>query len=65
MTTKYDRVYYWVGGNERGEWREAGPFTSNEQVDAKIVEIRKMGYVAVAGKSTIGAPEGVPAELRG
>jgi hypothetical protein len=49
---KYDCVYYWVGGTERGVWKKADAGTANK--------IRKMGYVAHDGNTSIGPPEGAP-----
>lgn len=49
---KYDCVYWWNGGTERGKWMRADAGTRDE--------IRHMGYVAHNGNSAIGAPEGPP-----
>lgn len=49
---KYDCVYWWNGGTERGRWVQADPGTREE--------CRRMGYVAYDGKTTIGPPEGPP-----
>lgn len=65
-TQKYDRVFYWTGGCEVGMWSavivgacradDGRPMTADEIV----AQCRRMGYVAVRGSSTIGAPEGAP-----
>lgn len=52
MTIKYDCTYYWNGGTEYGEWRRADPGLREV--------LRKQGYVAHNGLSTIGAPVGPP-----
>ncbi len=61
-TAKYDRVYYWTGGTERGQWNEAipGAWPDHQDIDSMIADCRRMGYVAVKGCASIGAPEGSP-----
>lgn len=54
-----DRVYYWVGGSEQGEWREV---RVRANAELKRQEIQRMGYVAHTGNSRIGAPEGPPTQ---
>ena len=58
----YDRVYYYIGGTERGEWREATPGVYPERLDIDTLkaDIERAGYVAVKGSSKIGPPEGPP-----
>lgn len=51
----FDVIYYWVGGTQRGIWKATLGYS--EQM---LVEIRRMGYHAVAGRRSIGAPEGPP-----
>lgn len=58
---RFDRIYYWVGGTERGEWKEAWPADIAEGLES----VRRAGYYAVLGRSSIGAPEGNPFERRG
>lgn len=53
-----DRVYYWIGGTERGRWQEI--VCQPSEVSAKLAEVERMGYRAVRGSSAIGAPEGPP-----
>ena len=55
--TKFDTVYYWIGGTERGEWREC---PTSDSVEDTLRDIERMGYVGVRGKRSIGAPEGAP-----
>ena len=53
--------YYWTGGREVGRWREAlcfGGVTPERQIE----RLARMGYVAVKGDDSIGAPEGSPSE---
>lgn len=56
---RYDRVYFWNGGTEKGMWRETAvvaPETANDLCK----RIRNQGYVCMPGNSSIGAPEGPP-----
>ena len=57
----HDCVYYYVGGTERGEWKEAtiGP----QSIDVVIESIERSGYYAVPGKRSIGRPEGAPRKM--
>jgi hypothetical protein len=57
MATKWDVVWYWVGGEEVGEWREAFP---GADIDETVRGIERGGRVAVKGLLSIGAPEGAP-----
>jgi hypothetical protein len=61
---KYDRVYYWVGGAEEGEWCAAipgsTPWGNNKSADELREDIRRQGRVAHLGISWIGPPEGPP-----
>lgn len=57
--TRYDAVYYWSGGRERGEWRFA---PAGDDYRATVASIRRGGRVAFPGKVSIGAPEGPPSE---
>ena len=71
---KPDRIYYWVGGTERGQWREATiepyyegawtnpekPLPGEKQIDASIRRINRMGYVTRKGHSNIGPPDTPP-----
>ena len=59
-TTRWDVVWWWRGGSERGEWIAAD--ATPETADAVASEIRRMGYFAVKGLRSIGAPEGSPRE---
>lgn len=58
----WDVVYYY----KNGEWHEADPFCPKSlggqggDVHALVNSIRKMGYPAVPGVRSIGAPEGAP-----
>ena len=56
---KYDRVYWWIGGTERGRWNERA-IQAGEHVNDLCVRIRNQGYVCVPGRASIGAPEGPP-----
>lgn len=58
MATKFDTVYYFAGGTENGEWRQVALMGR----DAETVrqEVARMGYVAVKGLMSVGAPEGPP-----
>ena len=71
----YDVVYYWTGGAERGEWREVdvhgaggdlGSMGSCWVPNARelVARLERMGYVAVPGRRSIGAPEGPPSEAQ-
>ena len=53
----YDRIYYWIGGTERGKWNSTFFYT-----DEALEQIRVMGYVAHPGKLSIGPPEGAPSK---
>lgn len=63
-----DAVYYWVGGREAGEWKTV----SRRALDAPDVggladvvnRLERGGYVAVRGSTSIGPPEGPPADSR-
>jgi hypothetical protein len=59
-TAKMDRVYYWTGGTERGRWNEVWDL-SGKSAEVVADEVRRQGYIAVTGRSTIGPPEGPPA----
>jgi hypothetical protein len=56
---KYDRIYYWSGGVERGSWKEGIPNCYPEYTDVfELAErTRRMGSITVLGNSKIGAPE--------
>lgn len=57
--TKWDGVYYWVGGTERGEWR----FTqqgAGETIEEVIAKLEHTGRVALRGKVSIGPPDTPP-----
>jgi hypothetical protein len=59
----YDVVYYWRGGAKRGTWHALEPHegcATPEELGAKRVEVERMGYVAVLGRTSIGPPEGPP-----
>jgi hypothetical protein len=56
---KYDRVWWWSGGTERGVWRDT-PVEQGETAHDLVKRLRQQGYVAVPGSSSIGAPEGPP-----
>lgn len=60
--TNYDRVYYWTGGTENGRWREAIPnvYPEYKGIDALLADLKRMGFKAVKGLASIGAPEGSP-----
>ena len=62
MATKYDRIYYWSGGTERGEWRECTPgvWPEYKDIDTTLAEIKRQGYIAFKGLASIGPPEGNP-----
>lgn len=61
MTQRYDVVWYWTGGTERGQWREAEP---GDDIRETVRRIERMGSVAVTGKRSIGRPEGAPSADR-
>ena len=52
MTFKYDCVWWWNGGTERGKWMQSDPGTRDE--------CRRVGFVAYDGSTKIGPPEGPP-----
>lgn len=54
MTTRYDVVWYWVGGTERGRWFEC-PWTPDAREN-----VERSGYVAVEGRRSIGKPDTPP-----
>ena len=56
MTNANACVFYWVGGTARGEWRRADAGTR--------ADVERMGYVAVDGSTSIGAPDGPPSPQR-
>lgn len=56
--TRYDVIYFWVGGREVGRW-EATLGYSEEM----LADIRRGGRHAVPGKLSIGAPEGPPRNI--
>ncbi len=66
----YDVVHYWIGGRECGEWVTITPPLRSAPDSAKVAlkavkeGLEKQGYVALLGKSTIGAPEGAPKRRR-
>lgn len=63
-----DVVWYYVGGTERGAWREAAIDFAGATTQAKRRDLAervragivRMGYHAVLGSTTIGPPEGAP-----
>jgi hypothetical protein len=59
---KYDCIYYYVGGTERGIWRECSIETA-VGIEAQIESIERSGYFALRGNRSIGAPEGPPHEI--
>lgn len=61
LNKRYDRVYYYVGGTEIGEWKECLPLEN--KLEDVYKEIARMGYIVVYGCSDIGRPEGPPMEL--
>jgi len=56
---KMNRVWWWVGGTERGEWRETAVQAGEDAKDL-VRSIRNQGYVAIPGNDAIGPPEGPP-----
>lgn len=58
----HDCVFYWVGGTERGEWRQADAPIG--ELDHVILSLERMGYVALPGCSRIGAPDTPPSAER-
>ena len=52
MSAKFDCVYYWTGGTERGRWNQANAWTREG--------CRRAGYVAHDGCLAIGAPTTPP-----
>jgi len=59
MPPRYDRVYWWSGGTEVGQWRET-QIGADENAWDVAERIMYGGRVAFAGRSTIGPPEGPP-----
>ena len=59
MPIKYDRIFYFKGSKEAGQWHSC-PVEATSSVKAQVQELRRMGYYAVEGLSTIGAPDGNP-----
>lgn len=61
--TKYDVLWYYIGGTARGEWRDCldGP----AEFERLEKELARAGYVTRRGRRNIGPPEGPPAELLG
>ena len=59
MNKRFDCVYYWCGGRVTGRWRQCMP---EEGIAGGIARLNRMGYVALPGATSIGAPEGPPAE---
>ena len=57
----YDCVWFWVGGEQKGAWRQALP---GADIRETVRNIERSGYVAVTGKRSIGAPEGPPSPDR-
>lgn len=62
MGTRYDVVYYWAGGSQNGEWREAQPGVWPERLTMEqlLANLIRAGFVAHRGLRSIGAPEGPP-----
>jgi hypothetical protein len=59
----YDTVYYWIGGRERGEWRQVLVAAPVAKVLAdKRAELARMGYVALCGSTKVGPPTGPPTD---
>lgn len=52
---KYDCVWYWVGGLESGEWRQADAGTRDA--------IQRSGRVAHNGLLSVGPPDGPPSAV--
>lgn len=61
MAIKYDTLYYYRGGAERGEWFPVA--CTPAEFEAKEKELRRAGYVTRRGDSKIGPPEGPPVEF--
>jgi hypothetical protein len=62
-----DTLYYWRGGAKRGAWHVVESHkgcATLEELRAKRAELERMGYVAVLGRTSIGAPEGPPSAER-
>lgn len=59
--TKHDVLWYFVGGINGGKWMPV--HCTVESIAEHEASVRRMGYVTRRGKLSIGAPEGVPAEL--
>jgi hypothetical protein len=67
-TNTNECVYYWVGGSEAGQWREAAPNRwtpeAERPIDAFERAIQRQGYVTVRGSTLIGPPDGPPSRER-
>jgi hypothetical protein len=55
-----DTVYYWKGGRAIGRWIET---MSPRPLPDQIAELNRAGYVAYAGRRSIGAPTDPPSDL--
>jgi len=53
-----DVVWFWRGGSEVGQWHAA------DFAEGRVAELERMGFVALTGKRSIGAPEGPPSADR-
>lgn len=66
--TKYDVVYYW--NRNKATWLTADPSCPvslggvGGDVRALVARLERMGYVALPGKLSIGAPDGAPSADR-
>ena len=58
---KYDTVYFWQGGTLHGAWHEV--CCPADEVETAYQMVRRTGYYAVRGNTSIGAPEGPPEGL--
>jgi len=58
----YDTIYYWSGGTENGQWREAefNVWPEYLSLQETLRRIRAGGHVAHHGWKSIGPPEGPP-----
>ena len=59
---KYDVLWYYVGGLERGSWKMVSCVPEDFEANEKL--LRLAGYFTRRGRRSIGAPEGAPVEMK-